>query len=247
MPFRNLCAGAAASAGLMAAFVAAPAWATPDNYAFGYSVYDNAESLTLNGATPILTNGVQGWVSDGALNTGGPDNNTNYIAGTCCFGAGNVYADYFVFSLSGVTGPVTSAALSISPYTITQDFTFVLHDATPFVGSLSDASSPNPTLYSQLGTGAILGSFAVTPSETGGPPLVFNLNATGIQDLNADILAGGTQFAISGTVLGQAGATGAAPEPSTWLLMIAGIGGVGLALRRANGRSRRELEGAVAA
>ncbi|MHB8283122.1 MAG: PEP-CTERM sorting domain-containing protein [Caulobacteraceae bacterium] len=41
--------------------------------------------------------------------------------------------------------------------------------------------------------------------------------------------------------------TSAAPEPSTWSLMIAGVGGVGLMLRRANGKARRRFKGALAA
>ena len=226
---RALAVGVAAS---MAAFAAPSAWAVSDNYAFGFSGYDGDESLTLNGATTILTNGFQGWVSNGDVNEGGPDGNTNYIAGTCCNGLGNVYANYFVFSLSGFTGPVTSAALSISPYSITQDFTYVLHNATPFLSSLNDAASPDAVLYSQLGTGTILGSFAVTPSESDGPPLVFDLNSVAVAELNAAISGGASQFAISGTVLGQAGSTGSVPEPATWAMMLVGMGTIGFAARR---------------
>jgi len=230
MKLGRILVGAAAAAALTTAF-AAPAFATPDNFAFGFSGYDGLEFLTLNG-TPILTNGFQGWVSSTAGNTGGPGGNTNYIAGTCCGGAGRVYADYFVFSLAGVTGPVTSASLTISPYSITQPFTFVLHDATPFVGSLFNAASPSAGLYSSLGTGTILGSFGLTPGQSYGSPLTFNLNSTALGLLNKDILAGDTQFAISGTVLGQVGSTGGVPEPATWALMIGGFGLAGVALRR---------------
>jgi hypothetical protein len=44
-----------------------------------------------------------------------------------------------------------------------------------------------------------------------------------------------------------AASVSAAPEPSTWLLMIAGIGGIGLMLRRTNGVFRFGASSAVAA
>jgi hypothetical protein len=234
MRLKNIFVGAAASAVMAATFVAAPALANPapDNYAFGYSGYDGGEYLTLNGATSILTNGVQGWVSPTYANTGGPDGNTNYIAGTCCFGSGDVFANYFVFSLDGVSGPITSASLTISPFSITTDFTYVLHNATPFVGLLYDSGSPDAALYADLGTGTIFGSFGITTGQSYGAPLVFNLNPVALASLNDYIAAGKTQFVISGTVLGQAGSTGGVPEPAAWALMLIGFGGLGAVMRR---------------
>jgi hypothetical protein len=230
MKSRCLLAGLAAC---LAVIASGPASAAPDNYAFGFSFYNNDELLTLNG-TPIATNGVQGWVSNGMANTAGPSSNTNYIAGTCCGGAGNLFADFFVFDISHFTGPVTTATLTISPFSITQDFTYVLHDATPFVGSLPNAISPNPLLYSELGTGDILGSFAINTGESNGVPLVFSLNSTGLSHLNSLISNGASQFAISGTVLGQEGTTGtdAVPELATWAMLVVGFGLIGATMRR---------------
>jgi hypothetical protein len=227
---KNLVGLWAAVAGLacFASLAAAPAHATPDSYAFGYSYYDGNEYLTLNGSTQILTNGVQGWVSPTASN---PDGNTNYIVGTCCLGSGDVFSNYFVFNVSGVTGPVTSAALTISPQNIINNFTYVLHDATAYAALLSDAPSPNPALYTDLAQGPILGSFSVTTASNYAPSITFTLNSTGISDLNSIIDSGGSTFAISGTVSGQAGSTGGVPEPTTWVLMLLGVGSIGLSLR----------------
>ena len=74
---------------------------------------------------------------------------------------------------------------------------------------------------------------------------LFNLNGTRYYGLTDVAVNAGTQLLdVAGSFAGAKGTTGsydgtvaftvsAAPEPSTWLLMFAGIGGIGLMMRRA--------------
>jgi hypothetical protein len=73
------------------------------------------------------------------------------------------------------------------------------------------------------------GSFVV---DTGNPlhNIVFALNSAAVKDINAAIALKKNQVALGGVAL-------AVPEPSTWIMMLAGFAGLGLAAagRRAAG------------
>ena len=139
-----------------ATLAAASPAAAQVTYAFGDSFDDNSQLLVVNGGpTKASTFGAMGWISDAAPNTGGPDGNTDYIAGTI---GSDHYANYFIFDIARLSAPVTSAALTLNAYTITGDVTYDLFDASSLLGDLPDASSPNPTLYSAMTSGTEVGS-----------------------------------------------------------------------------------------
>ena len=199
-----------------------------DFYAFGYSNYDGAEALSVTtgtGSTSISTHGFQGWVSDTAVNTAGPTGSTNYAVGNV---TGHLYNNYFVFDISGLTGTVTSAVLSLTQGTNSDSAIFRLGDATNLISSLHNAVSPNVALYNALGTGTLFGTYSLS-AGTSYNTLAFTLNQAGINALNADIAAGKTQFALGGSITSLAGSV---PEASTWAMLIVGIGGVGSAMRK---------------
>jgi PEP-CTERM motif len=219
--FRNLGGALSLAAGALAVglFASAPAKA---QFAFGYSYYDGNEELilsTTDGTVTLSTDGYQGWVSSSVGNVGGPDENNNYIVGP--YVTSN---DYFVFDISDQDiGTVTGVTLSISAFTITNDYTYKIADASSLAnaGDLFDAGSPNVALYNALGAGGF-GSFAIGPGDSN-TTLNFALNAAAVAAINADIANGDTYFAVGGSV------SSTIPEPSTWAMMVLGFAGLGFA------------------
>jgi hypothetical protein len=177
----------------------APASAVPVQYAFGFSFYDGNESLSLNGSAPIATGGLQGWVSGTFANSIG---NNNYFTGSP--DGSSLLNDYFVFDITGQTGPVTSASLNLSAFTITNNLTYNIYDASSLASTLAGTVSggwngTSAAVYNGLVSGPQIGSFALNAGQSN-TALTFNLNAIGIADLNAAIANGDTYFAIGGTV-----------------------------------------------
>jgi hypothetical protein len=161
------------------------------------------------------------------LGGGAGSDNTSYAAGSY---NGSPVADYFLFDLTGATtAPVTSVALVIYSGTITNNLTLNLtglSDST-IAGLTNDQAPPdNTALYTGLTTGPSYGSFALSPGESG-ETLTFALALTAAEltALNQDIVDG--PVGIGGSVSGI-------PEPSTWIMMLAGFAGLGyIAHRRA--------------
>jgi hypothetical protein len=233
------------AAGMLCGAVAcwpARADASTDAFAFGGTQYsgDYAELILQDGSQPVklLDGGFQGWVSGDTFNFSGPEPvNTSYIAGVY---AGSARNNFFVFSLTGVNPnvTVTSAKLEIYSGTISGELNYNLYGATEAISELSDgADSPNLALYDQLGTGTKYGSVNIN-SGNSMQALILTLNASAVGDINSIISSKKTQFAISGHA-------DPVPEPSTWIMMLAGFAGLGLAAYRQAGRGRRG--GAVSA
>lgn len=223
--------------GVSLLFAGAPARA--DSYAFGFSKASADSNLILqtgSGSITINDAGFQGWVSDAADDLAGPGGNTNYLAGNL---GSSHYNDFFVFGISGITSSVTAATFTVDAATISDVLTFRLGDATAYASELYDASSPNIGLFNDLSSGTEFGSYTLTASESG-TLLTFTLNSAGVAALNAAISGGASEFALGGTVLGSA-----VPEPTSWMLTIAGVGLIGGALRRKS-RSVHELRQAMA-
>ena len=224
-------AGAIAVAVLSGVLVCESARA--DTYAFGNTEFpqDYAQLILEEGSQPVSLSddGFQGWVSNDTFNFTGPDAvNTSYMAGVY---NGSTHNNFFVFNLAGVDRPVTSAKLTVYSGTITAELDYSLYGATQAITQLSNGVSPNTALYNELGQGVKYGSFVID-SGNSAHTLMLALNAAAVNGINAAIVGRKTAIAISGAAI-------PIPEPSTWIMMLAGFAGLGLAAyqRAARGRA----------
>jgi hypothetical protein len=157
--------------------------AMADYYAFAGGSYDRTESLVLSfaggGYADVYTDGFQGWIGTRATNfsTGGPDGNTSYLTGDHAEG---LFNDYFAFDLSGQSGTVTSASMTVARDTVMGNLTWSLHAPTVPAASLNDALSPNPTLYEDLVGGPLYGSAALRQTDTSNTVTVIILGLLGV-------------------------------------------------------------------
>jgi hypothetical protein len=223
---------------LCGALACGPAHA--DAYAFGGTQFPHYYAeLTLQEGSQSVTlsdEGFQGWVSSDTFNFTGPDPvNTSYIAGVY---GGSARNNFFVFNLAGVNPNVnvTSAKLELYAGTISGELNYSLYGATEAISELSDgeADSPNLALYDQLGTGTKYGSVNIN-SGNALQSLILTLNAEAVSDINSIISSRkALKFAVSGHA-------DPVPEPSTWIMMLAGFAGLGLAAYRRAARGRRTV------
>ena len=105
-----------------------------------------------------------------------------------------------------------------------------------------------PTTLTQSAQLTGTGDTSTSPfvlQTAGGPVTVYNSFIDDLDDANGNVLidAQGTLDPTSITI----GAVSAAPEPSTWALMLAGIVGIGLTLRRARRKTGFRFKEAFAA
>ena len=172
---------------------ASSAHATED-FLFGYTFDGYSRQLVLNGGATVLNATHSGWYQDTG-NTSFP-NNTNYIVGQT---GNNTYNDFFTFDLSGVTGPITSASLSLfNPGNgfIGNTKDFVAHDVSSLYNTLISGVSSLST-YNAIAAGTVVGSTTVTSADNNTNVLV-NLNPFALAVLNA--LEGQGSFAVGGTI-----------------------------------------------
>jgi PEP-CTERM motif len=236
----NALAGIIGAGILCGALACGPARAgsVTDAFAFGGTWYsqDYAQLILQVGSQSITLSdgGFQGWVSGETFNFSGPDPvNTSYLAGVY---GGSARNNFFVFNLAGVNpnATVTSAKLALYSGTISSQLNYSLYGATEAIGELSGgADSPNPALYDQLGTGTKYASVNISTLNSL-DNLMLTLNASAVSEINSIIRAKKVQFAISGHAA-------AVPEPSTWIMMLAGFAGLGLAARRRAARGGRAV------
>jgi hypothetical protein len=116
---------------------------------------------------------------------------------------------------------VTSAKLTLYSGAISGELNYSLYGATQAITQLSDGVSADTALYNELGQGVKYGSFVIDGGNSL-HALMFTLNAAAVSGVDAAILGKKTAIAISGTAV-------AVPEPSTWIVMLAGFAGLGLA------------------
>ncbi len=128
--------------------------------------------------------------------------------------------------IAGVKSTVTSANSTLYSGTISAELDYSLYGATQAITQLSNAISPNPdtALYNELGQGVKYDSFVID-SGNSLHSLMFTLNAAAVSGVNAEILGKKTAIAISRAAI-------PVPEPSTWIMMLAGFAGLGLAAYR---------------
>jgi PEP-CTERM motif len=202
--------------------------------------------------TCLTTNGAQGSIVDADFPVppslgGAAGGQTSYTAGVS---DGYVLADYFLFNLGDVTTQtVASAELLIYSGTITNNLTFTLSSISqttiPGLENNTDPP-PNTTLYGDLqvqpGITTSYGSFpipAVSPAAPDGPGTLLTFTFTNATTGGEAALTA-INLAIGDGMMGFAGNVTplVVPEPSTWVMMLAGFAGLGLVARRRAARRR---------
>ena len=183
-----------------------------------------SQELILNGTT-ILTA-----ITAGLYNSAGANNTlgsgiSNYLAGVCgssdaCSGNNDNFHDYFVFDLSGVTGPITSAELSIGNASTNgyinpaSSEVYTSWDVTTPVTTLVNQQFTQTGIYNDLGSGVLYASTTVTAASDGTQVLI-NLDAAALAAIQA---AEGGDWAVGGAVNATV-----IPEPASFLLVGGGL------------------------
>ncbi len=180
----------------LAAISAAPASATTAGapkyigaaFTQGYLTSDtNAPSVSI----------VQGYASD----IGRTSIATPPAVGTNIFDSGIKANNYFIFDISSLTEPVTSASLNYEYGAIYGTGTYRIFDATP-LSLLSELYTPTMSstdLMNALQKGTPIGSAWFVDNSNYGL-LTVNLNSNGIAALNSAISHETQYFSIGGTV-----------------------------------------------
>ena len=137
---------------------------------------------------------------------------------------GASHHNFIAFDIGGVQSTVTSAKLTLYSGTISAKLDYSLYGASQAINQLSDGVNPDTALYDELGQGVKYGSFVIDGGNSL-RTLMFMLNAAAVSGIDAAILGKKTAIAISG-------ASVAVPEFSTWIMMLAGFAGLGLAACR---------------
>ena len=240
-------AGAIAVGALCEASISAPAQAQTFVGAFGNTAGFEPELELYNGETLVATVSTssalgifQGFISntDASVvpSVGGPNGtNTSYAAGSY---SGMVLVDYLGFNLASLPSTVTSitsATLVMESGKVTNNLTYTLFGATQWVTQLGTPADQNAALYAAMVktvSSGSYGSFEVA-QNTNNPvaQLMFTLNAAAVNDINAAIKVKGV-FAIAGQ------GSAPVPEPSTWVMMLAGFAGLGIVARRRAAKRR---------
>jgi hypothetical protein len=213
--------------------------ALANTFLYAFTPY-HSQQLILNGGSVVLSATDKGWYDNTGFHQAG---NPNYAVGQCqnCGPGVSAFRDYFVFDLSGVSGPITDATLSIgnppngfhvlkvsnpsAGYDVGPPALWTLYDVSTPIGSLTADQTSATSIFTDLGTGVSFGSKLVT-GALNAMQVMLSLNASGLAALNAAV---GGQFAVGGKLSHTAGEV---PEPATWTMMILGAGAVGAAVRR---------------
>lgn len=191
----------------------------------------NSTALGFGGDVVLTINGV----GYDAFNSGHYDNLggsifTNYQAGFDGFNNNPLseVRNFFAFDLSSLTGPITSATLTIpsNPFGIgyentsgSASITYTNWDVSTSFDDLDDGTNGLST-FADLGSGEKFGSALV---HQGDLVTTVTLDGAALDDIAA---AEGKEFAIGGSAMATV------PEASTWAMMIVGFGLMGVALRR---------------
>jgi len=181
-----------------------------------------------------LTAYEQGWIGNNNSNT---LSNTNTFTGIV---GGSDYHSFFAFNLSGITsGSITNATLNLEGgYNVfTGTGTFNL-----YVSTIDPSLTPNG--YSGLTGGDLIGTVTGIPGGIQGSTptaLTLSLNTQGLTDINnaaggtfivGGAFSGGGLIGTESAIFSSSGgspntltlAIAEAPEPSTWALLLGGLG-----------------------
>jgi hypothetical protein len=163
-----------------------------------------------------------GWISEeGEHNT----TNGNYLAGVS---RGLEYRNFAVFDLSNLSGLTTTANLRISTVFINGPLTYSLYGSDARLDELDLQRAPGDAdgiaLFNSIGSGTFYGSRDYTVADRNTSQTI-ELNAAAVAEINA---AAGGQFSFVGAATQV---NSPVPEPSTWLMLMLGLFGIGSVLR----------------
>ena len=176
-------------------------------------------------ATNLITNpGFETGDLTGYTETG---NYTGYDGVTMGNDAGGPHSGSYLLELGSYAGSGPAGVTQTLSTVAGQDYTFSLYLAN------GANNAPGDQLFDVTYNGSTLYSL---DGETAFPYklLSFIVVGTGSDTIGVSGYSDGTYNDVDDlSFVASAGSVSAAPEPSTWALMIAGIGGIGLMLRRA--------------
>ncbi len=201
-----------------------PAHAITNDYIFAFTGFD-IPTLTINGGTTIDAT-AQGWV-----NNAGQHNVDNYIVGDCamCTTQAN-YHNFFSFDLTGITGPINSATISIfNPVSGSAGpaKNYLLHNANGIdQGSLLNGgtSAQNLADYNAIELAQVYGTTVVTTANNNSFITVTlnNFARAALQALE------GQTFTVGGT----ANNVGTVPLPASVYMLAAALVAMGFVAQR---------------
>jgi PEP-CTERM motif len=127
--------------------------------------------------------------------------NTSYLAGYNTAGGGVTFRDWFAFDLSGISGGVANASITIFEpangfVSNVTPLNFALYDVTSSTATVLGGGTGLTSVYNDLGSGNSYGSVNVT-SANNGTNITINLSGTFIADF---IAHEGTTLLIGGAV-----------------------------------------------
>lgn len=171
------------------------------DFLYGISGQSAENKLTVNGTIELMSGANQGWWSATEANQA---SSTNYVVGQIN-DSESLTNNFFVFDISDLTGPVTSAVLQLQFYNAFSSvgaatILYSLFDVSTEIAVLNNNQGTNAAIYDDLGSGKRYGSFALSTGLAIGDVVVLTLNSDGLADLNAAIAAQADHFAIGGTL-----------------------------------------------
>ena len=241
-------AGAASIAVLCEAAISEPAHAVVQPLAFvgtanlepTLELFNSSGTLVATVSTSSALGVFQGFISNTdptvLPSVGGPTGtNLSYAAGSY---NGMLLVDYLGFNLASLPSTVTSissATVLMGSGIVTTNVTYTMFGATQWVPQLETPGDQNAALYANLVAGVDTGFYNSVQIGASNTPVTLVLNATAVSDINTAITNTGV-FAVAGQVSGAA----VVPEPSTWVMLLAGFAGLGAVAHRRAAKRRAE-------
>lgn len=191
-------------------------------YVFGFSNGNQPNILVTSSGARLAED--TGWYRSGGTHL---SEIGNYLVAQSGDVDAFTYRNYFLFNISTLIQPVTSASVRLFSYDVTSAETYTLYHVATDVHTVVNGPFVIDTFH-DLRDGAVYGSRDYLPGEDNASHTI-NLNAAFLTDLNAAIGLGADRFLIGGAI-DRPTPTPSVPEPSVWILF--GLGLVGIAIWR---------------